>query len=298
MRDLVAVMSPLRSALLIALVASFAAFSGAWAADKSTPQTRAQPTPDDLLSNLVGRPYASRSAAALGRNPRILVGGDGAPRLLFDSRGAVARARFHCARPARDVGCLGVEAAWSDEIITLYGRPGARADMIYATSDEAIRIRVADGRHATLYARGSVGGEPLFLAAGYKAQVTGVGPVLHLGPAGPIEAQRAASLAQARLRQHLGSAFTLDIGETPDGVDHSVLVDAVNVAFAGVHAALGRPGVRRSLRANLKGVRFIASDAPVLEMQDGVLIVHYAPGSGVAGRPPSASVRSFLERSV
>lgn len=252
---------------------------------------------DNPLSNLVTRPSAARSAALpLGQNPKLLVAGEGQARLVFDAKGAVARARFHCSGGDVAVGCLGPTGGWSDEILTLYGAPGARADMVYATRDRAVRLRISPRGQTTLYsAGGAPGGEPVFLAKGPAAQAIMLGAPLAPRAAGPLEVMQDARIAGMRISQRLGSEFAFEVGEPADGVDHSVLGEAVNVTAAGVYAVVADPIGRRSLQGRLSSVRFEEGAAPDLRLDGDTLVVVYNPAKDVSGRPSSTRVRAFLE---
>ncbi len=252
---------------------------------------------DNPFSNVFARPSSARSAALpLGHNPKLLVASEGRARLVFDAKGAVARARFHCSGGDVAVGCLGPTGAWSDEILTLYGAPGARADMVYATRDRAVRLRISPRGQTTLYsAGGAPGGEPVFLAKGPAAQAISLGAPLVPRAAGPLEVAQDARIAGRRIAQRLGADFVFDIGEAADGVDHSVLGDAVNVTAAGVYAVASDPIGRRSLAGRVSRVRFERGDIPDIGLDGETLVVIYNPQKDVSGRPSSSRVRAFLE---
>lgn len=252
---------------------------------------------ENPFANLVSRPAAARAAALpLGQSPKLLVAGEGRARLVFDAKGAVARARFHCSGGDTAVGCLGATGGWSDEILTLYGAPGAKADMVYATRDRAVRLRISPRGQTTLYsAGGAPSGEPVFLAKGPAAQAIALGAPLAPRAAGPLEVAQDARIAGTRISQRLGSVFVFDIGEPADGVDHSVLGDAVNVTAAGIYSVASDPIGRRSLSGRLSRVRFERGELPDLSLEGDALIVAYNPQKDVSGRPSSSRVRAFLE---
>jgi len=288
----------LRAALAAGLL--FGAAAGAASGGAAAGPQNADVSQDPFAS-LVSTPDAAprEDRGRLGDAPALYIADEGAARLVFDAAGGIAFARFHCARSQPATGCAGRASGWSDEVITLVGKRGARADMVYSTPDGEVAVRVAGGGAATIYVDGAKpGGEPLFRLRGVAAEAIAAQAPLALRPAGAADALLAASLSTSRVSERLGETFAFEIGAPLAEGDHAVLADAVRVAAIGVMRAAEDDARAEAIAARFDGLRFADADAPGVAADGRWLRIDYDPTAGLAGRPTSARVLAALANAL
>jgi hypothetical protein len=185
-------------------------------------------------------------------------------------------------------GQVRLKFADKGEVFYLTNEPGALGGRVLKYDTGDVALQVAGWGGATLYTQEFKGGVPLDLSD--------VTDDLTPDPIPPGELRNFALMCAESLAH---DDFAISFAADWNGLAHSdstrtLAVDAIrNAAFALDQAAKGpkRPAISERLHL----VRVMSAARPGVSMQNGALVIEYAPQDGVGARPSSLMIGRVLE---
>jgi hypothetical protein len=243
----------------------------------------------DPFSALVGRRERVEARETALPVDRYLIATDDRV-FLFQAGAREGRLKFLCGDRDLRMDCRIDSVVPAEEIYVVEPTRAPRGDVVWRDPSGSARLRIAAYGGATVQWPGDDGEHA-------AARSYGEDPALTLEAADLETADRRARRATALVSALIGSPVLFEIENPPPG-DASVLADAIAraakaIAFVGDDATGARV-----LSQRIREVLFEAGEAKSLSIAGDRLIVVYAPGLELLGRPSSAEIERFLESSL
>ncbi len=176
----------------------------------------------------------------------------------------------------------------SSEVWALEPQTVSRGDVIYRNDAGEAVLRATRLGGLTLFTPKLPGGA----AAALAGQAGSIRPPLVIPPNALFQRLKQASARASRAAQHLISFETVD-DATPDT---SVLIADAAYVTAEAFERIAHDGEDRSLLARIGRVLLAEGHKPNAALSGSSLVITYAPGKGVAGRPSSERIVKIIAK--
>ena len=177
----------------------------------------------------------------------------------------------------------------TEEILVLRWLPAAGGDRLLERDDHVIVLRISSLGGITLFTPANMGGTPVAPDRVFSQ------PLLPVVPSIAV-VRDVTSRIMAQLRAETGRDFPFEADWNAASVDvnyRGLLFDSVRNAGSAVINTV-RSGGRAGLMNNLRRVRFVPAGGPGAFRQGDMLVVTFAIGQGLGGRPSSFAVTRQL----
>ncbi|WP_184723244.1 DUF4908 domain-containing protein [Caulobacter sp.] len=174
----------------------------------------------------------------------------------------------------------------STEVWVLSRQPASRGDVIYRNDLGEPVLRITKLGGMILYGDDA----PMGVAAALSGRAASIQPPVMLSPVALYQRMGQASVRASRAAQRQVPFETLQDARPETSV---LIADAASLAAEAFERAARKD---RSLLSRVLRVLLTEGGKPSAQLKDGSLVVTYAPGEGLAGRPSSKRIFKVMNR--